>query len=555
MARGALRDPDARFRVLGLRVLLRTGADVVAASQPLLHDPSSQVRREILLHLRDPRSMAPPYLVGAQLQAAPAVIETWVALAKQYDAKDRWYLEALGIAARGREEAIYAQLRAQRAGITPAAFNQLLVELRPKTALPDLIAAVNDRTADVSQRLQALDALGSMQWPEAASAVEALVASDATPRPIVERGFRHYSRQLFSMWPDARKSAALPAIMRIGFGIDTLQTGAIETADALGDPQFTPDLLALARSEAATPEIRAAAVDVVGRARNVEHAAALEALAAAGPIPVRVAALRARGLLGGAEARPWAQALVLGDAPNEVRFEALRVLARTPEGLTLILDLAEQRRLPAELTTLATGLVNGTAGAQRGGGGFAGGRGSAPVDPGVMAAIRARAATVLPARTSGSAGTVPSMRILERDYQGDAAAGRKVFENEAACAACHGVGGAKKLGPDLSAIGEKFGKQALLDAILNPSEAIAPEYQVWVFATKDRGDVAGLIASDTPDAVIVSLSATEQVRLKPSDILSRRPYRASIMPEGLLSNLTSQQIADLLEYLSALKKR
>jgi putative heme-binding domain-containing protein len=147
------------------------------------------------------------------------------------------------------------------------------------------------------------------------------------------------------------------------------------------------------------------------------------------------------------------------------------------------------------------------------------------------------------------------MRILERDYQGDAAAGRKVFENEAACAACHGVGGAKKLGPDLSAIGEKFGKQALLDAILNPSEAIAPEYQVWVFATKDRGDVAGLIASDTPDAVIVNLSATEQVRLKPSDILSRRPYRASIMPEGLLSNLTSQQIADLLEYLSALKKR
>src|SRR5258708_38961197 len=111
-------------------------------------------------------------------------MDTWVALAKQYDAKDRWYLEALGIAARGREEAIYARLRAQRDGITPAVFNQLLVELRPKTALPDLIAVVNDGAADVRRRLQALDALGSMQCPEAAHAVVALAVSDGAPRPL-----------------------------------------------------------------------------------------------------------------------------------------------------------------------------------------------------------------------------------------------------------------------------------------------------------------------------------------------------------------------------------
>ncbi len=464
MVREALRDQDARFRVLGLRVLARSGADVVAAAQPLLHDPSPQVRREIVLHLRDPRFMAPPYLVGDQAPAAPTVMDTWVALAKQYDTKDRWYLEALGIAARGREEAIYARLRGQRDGITPAVFNQLLVELRPKTALPDLIGVVNDGAADVPRRMQALDALGSMQWPEAAHAVEALTVADGTPRPLVERGFRHYSRQLFSMWPDARKSPALPAIMRIAFGIDTLQIAAVETADALGDPQFAPDLLALARSESAAPDTRAAAVEVVGRARNAEHAAALEALASTGPLPVRLAAVRARALLGGAEANTWARGLVLGGAPNELRFEALRVLARTPAGLTMILDMADERRLPAELTSLATSLVNGAPGAQRGAGGgisgFAGGRGGPASDPAVMTAIRARAATVLPMRTGGSAGAAPNLRTLERDFQGDAAAGRRVFENEAACAACHGVGGPKKLGPDLSAIGEKFGKQA-----------------------------------------------------------------------------------------------
>ena len=128
-----------------------------------------------------------------------------------------------------------------------------------------------------------------------------------------------------------------------------------------------------------------------------------------------------------------------------------------------------------------------------------------------------------------------------------------MFETDGTCAACHSLGGQKKLGPDLSAIGEKFGKQGLLDSILNPSEAIAPEYQVWVYTTKNRGEVSGLIASETPDAVVINTGADEQVRLASSDIVYKRPYRASMMPEGLLNNLSPQQIADLLEFLSTLK--
>ena len=167
MVRDALRDQDARFRVLGLRVLAMHG-DVMAAARALLHDPSPQVRREILVELRDPRHMMPPYLVGDQTSAPPGALESWLELAKQYDARDRWYLEALGLAARGREDALYVKLREQRAGMTPAAFNQLLVELRPKAALPDLVTAVNDRERDVMVRMQ-------MEFLEAVERLQSLL--------------------------------------------------------------------------------------------------------------------------------------------------------------------------------------------------------------------------------------------------------------------------------------------------------------------------------------------------------------------------------------------
>ena len=56
--------------------------------------------------------------------------------------------------------------------------------------------------------------------------------------------------------------------------------------------------------------------------------------------------------------------------------------------------------------------------------------------------------------------------------------GRKVyFSKEGAnCGLCHAIEGTQtKGGPSLASIGSKLGKEALLDAILNPSSGIAHE--------------------------------------------------------------------------------
>src|SRR5690606_24004862 len=102
----ALRDGDARFRVLGLRVARLYGGDILSLSAPLLRDASPQVRREIAILLRDtdPARMQPPYLHSAQVTPTAAWLDAMETLIAQYDGTDRWYLEALAIAARGRED-------------------------------------------------------------------------------------------------------------------------------------------------------------------------------------------------------------------------------------------------------------------------------------------------------------------------------------------------------------------------------------------------------------------------------------------------------------------
>ena len=175
-------------------------------------------------------------------------------------------------------------------------------------------------------------------------------------------------------------------------------------------------------------------------------------------------------------------------------------------------------------------------------------RGAVPTDPAYVA-IRERAAKVLPMPATKR---IPTAFELDLSFAGKPADGRKVFEADGGCAACHSLGGAKKIGPDLSAIGAKYGKQALLDNIVNPSEAIGPEYVMTTFRMKSGDTIQGLVEEDGA-RITVRTDADHVQRLNAADVESRRQIRLSLMPEGLLTNLSSQQIADLLEFLTTLK--
>ncbi len=122
---------------------------MVAVTRPLLRDSSPQVRREIAVLLQDAARMTPAYLVGEQVSASAPVLDALVELSTQHDGKDRWYLEALGIGARGREDALFHRLRAANPTWS-SAWAQLLWELRAPASLDYLVSTLTDNGLGVS---------------------------------------------------------------------------------------------------------------------------------------------------------------------------------------------------------------------------------------------------------------------------------------------------------------------------------------------------------------------------------------------------------------------
>jgi uncharacterized repeat protein (TIGR03806 family) len=139
---------------------------------------------------------------------------------------------------------------------------------------------------------------------------------------------------------------------------------------------------------------------------------------------------------------------------------------------------------------------------------------------------------------------------------GNSARGRSVFADAAAaqCKSCHKVGDVgEAVGPDLTKIGAKYNKAALLDQILEPSKTIEPPYMTHLIETKDGRVSSGLLVERTRDAVVLKDAQGKTIKVSLAEIEQFVPQSRSLMPELLLRDLTAQQVADLLEFLASLR--
>jgi len=150
--------------------------------------------------------------------------------------------------------------------------------------------------------------------------------------------------------------------------------------------------------------------------------------------------------------------------------------------------------------------------------------------------------------------------VIRRDeiltLTGRADEGRLLFLNTAGveCKNCHRIGEVgKTIGPDLSEIGKKLTRDQLLESVVEPSKAIDPKYVAYVMETTDGRVLSGLVAERAASHVVLRDAQDRLTVVATENIEHLAPQPTSMMPELLYRDMTAQQLADLIEYLSSLR--
>ncbi|MDA0283088.1 MAG: PQQ-dependent sugar dehydrogenase [Planctomycetota bacterium] len=158
------------------------------------------------------------------------------------------------------------------------------------------------------------------------------------------------------------------------------------------------------------------------------------------------------------------------------------------------------------------------------------------------------------ARTRSLGTLINSSDLLTLD--GSVEKGRSLFLTAAGmqCRNCHKVGDqGKVLGPDLTQIGKRYSPAEILENILEPSKKIDPKFQTWLVQTDDGKVHSGLLLKRTDTEVVLRDALGKDIHLSAGDIELMLAQRKSLMPEMQLRDMTAQDAADLLAWLSSLK--
>lgn len=162
------------------------------------------------------------------------------------------------------------------------------------------------------------------------------------------------------------------------------------------------------------------------------------------------------------------------------------------------------------------------------------------------AAIRARAEKLLKSATPDRDAALARARTALA-LTPNSPHGRELFKN--LCATCHRFEReGYAVGPDLFDIRNQP-KENILFHIVVPDAEIAPAFAPYMVETKNGRTLAGLLASETPTSVTVRMPLGQEEVILRNDVAKIEAMPNSLMPTGLDTAMSPQDLADLLAYL------
>lgn len=522
----ALNSTHSDLRITALRIARRNGEDIAEIATMLAKDESPQVRREVAIALR--------LLATGETKA-----NIWAKLASLLPSHDRWYLEALGIAAEGDWDTCLAALD-EISSDSPAISAEITASIAwrsrgrdsAKRIVEQIIAlAVSSAEHSSSHLLSYFRALDFQPQSDVSAQMKALIAKDSISRfskantaLVVAETLQRLTSSEFSSNPEAKSA------------LDQVLT------DMQGTPQFIQlvqrfqladryhELLTLAQEnpdqqigvEAVRALLRNKQWNVLSNGmRNPDTAAAVAIAKAMGN--------SLDGAIGG---------VLVGITKDnsvaiEVRREAVRGATKVNYAAAELVKVYENKQLDPELNqALAAGLHAAPS------------RGTRELGTRLFP---------LPAAKEGAA--LPAISELVA-MKGDATNGRLVYNTTGTCHKCHVVNKVgRDIGPDLSEIGSKLSREAMFESVIFPSAGISHNYEAYTVLLTSGITVSGLITSET-DSELTIKSEDGLMRTFPADEIEEKAKQTiSLMPADLQKVMTAQELIDVVEYLQTLKKK
>ena len=459
----AAADADPRVRMLAIRLARQLDdVDALDLVTRLVHDASPQVRRECAIALHG--------------QHDPRVAQLWTRLAQQYEHQDRWYLEALGIAAAGQwDSCLEAWLKQVGSGWnTPEGRSIVWRSRADKTPelLGQLIADPTTPEGDLPRYLRALDFL---RGPTRDAAIGRLAFH--TPLPDGPR----------------KRLVQTQALTRLGPEQVPADGGQRQQLDALLDSLVgTPEFLQLVERfqlQDRFEQVLQLAIDNPAQTDGID---AVRMLMAAGQSDLlsrllkdsssdrQLAAIQVLGRSADNRALPLLRPLIHDpQMSSESRRAAIHSLAQLRAGAEFLIEQSERGTIPADLTQAV----------------------AADLHQIPWRDLRERAVKLYPLTLSKDNKPFPAIRDLV-GRTGEVTRGESVFRNQGTCAKCHVVDGqGTPVGPELSEIGNKLSHEAIFESILYPSAGISHSYETFTVELNDGNIVSGLLVSQTDDEI------------------------------------------------------
>jgi len=490
------------------------------------HDPSAGVRREILIALREiPDSWYPE----DRRATFPAM--AWTKLATQYNGTDRWMLEALGISAAGHwDRNLQVWLKEvgsdwvnskasrdivwrSRAQQTPALLEQMILSPAvPLEELPRIFRAFDFQQGAELQKVLARLAFGPLSLPPQRVT---LVRMEALSRVgnIDLQGNPQHRQALENVLKDLQGTERFIQLIR-QFNLEKHYPELLQIAQTQPESQLAVDAIKTLFDKQQTPLIEAA---LTGDNRELAE----KMFTAVGTVGDKPAVALLVRMLDNPQGQQWAHQA------------AIRALGASTPGAQILLTRAQKNNVPEGLRQVLAATLTSSSNAN----------------------IRATALKLYPPPPGKNDAPLPPLTELAA-RTGDAAMGKIVFNTNGTCNKCHQVNGiGQEIGPNLSEIGKKLAKTALYEAIVYPSAAISHGFENWLVITEDGQSLSGLLISETDQEIAIKDEKGIVRKVPVQEIEARKKQETSLMPADLQRLMTTEELVDLVEYLTTLKER